>query len=282
MRLVSLVASFVCVLATADVCDTLAGDPPQPAPSTEKVPPPADFKQVIKLFGLRKDPLATADLVFHRGMAYQFIRAIPNEVMMIDLARQRVLLVDLKQKRQTEVTGRRLDAEVERLHRELADVVDRQEKQGGRAERLAGEIGHNVVDPGFVETFDKSNRTLRLVNPNVQVDIHLEPEPDVVRGRVILACMAAVARLTAIRDPEGFPPFVRLATTRALLRYTEYRPTEISTVLRLAGPPTKLRWTYEFVPQLTEREVEAIRRISAVRVDMPFVGLEEYEQGQGE
>src|SRR5262245_20145412 len=44
----------------------------------------ADFKLVIEVFGVRKEALAKADLVVHRGVGYQFIAEMPEEVIIID------------------------------------------------------------------------------------------------------------------------------------------------------------------------------------------------------
>jgi hypothetical protein len=57
----------------------------------------------------------------------------------------------------------------------------------------------------------------------------------------------------------------------ALITERHLRPTDVSILYRLAGPPRKLRWTYKVVPELTDNEREAISRVDSLRATARFV-----------
>jgi hypothetical protein len=52
----------------------------------------------------------------------------------------------------------------------------------------------------------------------------------------------------------------------------------MSFLYRLAGPPQKLRWTYQLVPDLTLREAEGISKINQMRLSARLVPYDVYEE----
>jgi hypothetical protein len=142
---------------------------------------------------------------------------------------------------------------------------------------VAAEISRNLIEPKLRESTGPDGRTFRLTNPNIEIDAAGEPEPDQVRLNLIVNSLAAIAKLGALRDEEGLPPFARLDAFRALSVAHRLRPTQIKMLFRFAGPPQILRWTYELVPSLTEREVEAISRVSQLHKVARFVPYDLYE-----
>jgi len=247
-----------------------------PAPAADG--PPADFKLVIHVFGVGKSPLASADLVVRKGVAYQFMTEAADEVMIIDPAQGRMMLLDLGRKVQTEVTAVGLDNALARLHRRLTATVAAREKTGKRADRVEASMTRDLIDPKFTERFDPATNRLRLTNGSVEVDAVGEPEPDPARLIAIVNALAAVAKHDTLREPEALPPFARLAAFRALAAQRGLRPTEITLLFRLAGPPKKQRWTYRLVTSLTDREREAISRVDRLRETAAFVGHDAYER----
>lgn len=253
-----------------------------PAPATDapaaRPAPSSEFKLVVTMFGAGKEPLATADLVARKGVAYQFITEAPAEVLVIDPRGSRLILLDLTRKVQTEVTSCRLDANLERLHRKLTAAVAAKEKSPSRADRVAASMTRDLIDPRFQETYDPRALRLRLKNPTVEVDAVGDREPDAERLMLTVNCLAAIMKLGALRDPDSLPPFTRLESLREIAAVHRLRPTEVSYLYRLAGPPRKLRWTYRLVPTLTEREGQALSRVDAIRRALPAVPYEHYEK----
>jgi hypothetical protein len=117
-----------------------------------------------------------------------------------------------------------------------------------------------------------------LTNPTVTVDATGEPEPDQGRLTLIDAALTAHIRLASVRDPQAIPPFIRLDALHALTASHHLRPTELSFLYRLAGPPRRHRWTYRLIDTLTERELEAIKRVIRLRERTSYVPFNRYEQ----
>ena len=88
-------------------------------------------------------------------------------------------------------------------------------------------------------------------------------------GAIMLTAQATSAQ-AAMANLYELDAIAALAGDRKL------RPTELSFLYRLAGPPMRLRRTYRLVPSLTDREREAIDRIEQLREVAPVVRYERY------
>jgi hypothetical protein len=251
----------------------IGAEPPKPAAAV-----PADFKLVIGEYGAAKEPVGTLELIFRRGMAYQFSAGPLLEVIIHDPSTQRVELVDLNRKLRTEVTEPRLETYQTKLHDAIAAACAKREKQGGRANEVAATMSRRLIDPNFTAAFDTETRQLRLTNPTVEVEARGDPEPDAGRLTRIGNTLVALIRLESMRDPQAIPPFARLETLHALTADHRLRPSEISILYRLAGRPQRNRWTFTFVPKLTDREVEAIARLTALMDRCQFIRFERYKR----
>jgi hypothetical protein len=265
---------------------SLGADDPKPAPSPSPSPrpprTPPDFKLSISLYGIRKDPISRADLVVRGGVAYQFLSDEPDEVIVIEPGRSRVVLLDLERKVQTEITSQKLDASLGQLHRATLAAIERREKTGARADKVAAAISRDLIDPEFKVVTHPDGRRLTLTNKSVEVEAVCEEEPDRERLNMIVNCLAAITKLGALRDPENIPPFTRLATLRTIATSQKLRPVEVSYLYRLAGPPRKLRWTFQVVAELSDRERGALGQLDQIRAKTPFIKFEEYEAAEGE
>lgn len=238
---------------------------------------PPDFKLVIGEYGAAKEPVGTLELIFRRGLAYQFASGPLLEVIIHDPGARRVELVDLKRKLRTEVTEPQLETFQTKLHDAIAASCARREKLGGRANEVAATMSRRLIDPNFTRAYDPSTRQLRLTNPTVAVDAHGDPEADAARLARIASTLVALIRLESMRDPEAIPPFARLETLHDLTADHHLRPTEVSILYRLAGPPERNRWTFTLVPKLTEREVEAIARLGTLMDRCQFMRFDRYK-----
>lgn len=242
-------------------------------------PPEApDFKLRVELRGADKEAVSTAQIVVRHGTAYQFIAQFRDEVQVIDLARRSVTLIHLKQRVQTEIGPAHLSSSVDRLRQSIEKAVVGREATGERADKLAAAMGRDLVGSNLETRYDAATHRLRMTNPSVEIDARGEPEPDSGRLAAIETCLSTLARMSAVRDPAGLPPFPFLETLRALVTERHLRPTEISVLYRLAGPPRRLRWTYQVVPELTDDEREAISRIDSLRSTARFVRYPGYAQ----
>ena len=242
--------------------------------------PPADFKLAVALHFAEKDPVATSLIIVRRGIAYQFLSQARDEVQIIDPAGPTITLLDMKRRVQTEVSAGQIESSLARLHQAIDKSVQRREKSDDRADRLSAAMSRDLIDPKFKPVYDAGEHRLRMSNPTVEIEAVGQPEPDARRLATIDTCLSALARLDAIRDPAGLPPFPLVETLRALVTERHLRPTEITFLYRLAGPPRKLRYSYRLVPELTDSDREAISRLDNLRTTARFVRYPGYEPAE--
>lgn len=252
-----------------------AGTTPTPASASTV---PANFKLVIGTYGTGKTPIRKAEMVFVKGRAYLFVSEPALEVIIHDPKAERLEVLDLNRKIRAEVTLKKLQTFQANLHDAIAAACAKREAQGGRANQVAAAMSRDLIDPRLAAAYDPQTHRLRLTNPTVEIDAQGEPEPDEARLALIGSSLAAVVQLEMLRDPQGIPPFARLDALRVLTSEHRLRPTEMTFLYRLAGPPRKLRWTYRLVPELTDREVEAISRVQMMRDRCVLTRFERYER----
>lgn len=248
------------------------------SPATAQGPPAgvaADFKILVAAYGLARDPIYTEEMVAISGRVYQFM-SLSHEVVIIEPIRSRVDLLDLDRKLQSEVTFGQLDEGIARIRGTLAEAIDRRSKTGKRADQVESEMTRDLAEPRLAILSEPGSGKVRLTNSSVEVAAVGEPEPDLDRLALVGAAMTAVAKLGAFRTPNDLPPFVEIDTIAALTGDRRLRPTELSYLYRLSGPPRKFRRTYRLIPALTERDREAIRRIDHLRESAPAVRYEKY------
>ena len=258
------IVAGLCALFTAS--SLLAADPPTI---------PADFKLQVASYGLRKEPISTEEIVIREGRAYVF-PSDSREVVIIDPPRGRLELLDVGRKVQAEVSFRSLDDSLEKIKATLREAAEGREIQGGRGNALEAKMTRDLFETRLAIAHDPKANRVRLTNPAVEVDAEGVPEADAPRLALMATMMGATAKLGAFRVPNDLPPFAELAAISALTDERRLRPTELTYLYRLAGPPRKFRRTYRLVPTLTDRDVEAIARVNRLREVVPSVRYERY------
>jgi hypothetical protein len=236
---------------------------------------PADFKIQIGEFALKKEPVATQEIVVRQGRAYIF-PSDSKEVAIIEPARKRVELVDVGRKIQAEVTFGSLDLSLEKIKESLRDAAEGREKLGGRGNSLEARMTRDLFETRLAINEAPKAHRLRLTNPAVEVVADGEPETDASRLAMVAVTLESIAKLGAFRTPNDLPPFAELEAISALTGQRKLVPTELTYLYRLAGPPRKFRRTYRIVPTLTDREVEATARVDRLRQVVPTVRWGQY------
>jgi len=237
-------------------------------------PPAPDFKIMVGSFALGPEPISTEEIVGRQGRIYQF-RSGSAEVVLIDPAGRRVELIDLSRKVQTEVSFARLDDAVAKVGAKLRAAIAEREKTGKRADAIEARMTRDMVEPGFRKIAVARAHHLRLANGTIEIDADGEPEPDAARLDSETLALETIAKLGAFLTPDDLPPFAELDAIAAL-KAERLRPAEIAYLYRLAGPPRKFRRTYRLVPDLTDREREAVARIDRVRAVATMLRYERY------
>jgi hypothetical protein len=236
---------------------------------------PADFKIQVGSFSLRKEPVSTEEVLFHDGRAYVF-PSDSKEVLIIEHGRGQLDLLDVGRTLQTEVSFQSLDESLVKIKATLRGEIDRLEKQGGRANVIEAKMTRDLFETGLATAHEPNSRRVRLTNSAVEVDADGEPESDRPRLALVAATLNAIAKLGAFRVPNDLPPFIELEAIAALTGERRLRPTELTYLYRLAGPPRKFRRTYRLIPSLTDREIEAIAWVNRLREAVPSVRYERY------
>ena len=266
-RACTLLAGLTLLLAAA------RGDGPAvPSPAVA-----ADFKIQADSFALKPEPVTREELVARHGRVYQF-SAGTEEVVIIDPARGRVELLDIKRRVQTEVSFAQLDEGLDRVRATLGRAIRAREAAGGRGGAIEAAMTRDLLDPKFRRVDDPKAPRVRLTNATVEIDADGEADPDPLRLALVARSLETIAKLGAFRVPDDLPPFAELEAISALSAGRKLRPTSISYLYRLAGPPRRFRRTYRVVPTLTDREREAIARVDRLREEAPAVRYEQYRK----
>ena len=242
-------------------------------------PVPADFKILVASYAIRKEPVSTEEIIIREGRAYVFA-SDTKEVMIIEPARQGLELLDVGRKVEAEVTFAMLDESLVKIKAKLLETVEGLEKQGGKANAIEAKMTRNLFETRLAIAHDPKTDRVKLTNPVVEVLADGEPEGDAARLGRVAVTLETIAKLGAFRTPNDLPPFIELEAIEALTGERKLRPTELSYLYRLAGPPQKFRRTYRIVPTLTDREVEAISRVDRLREAVPHVRYERYRTGR--
>lgn len=247
------------------------------APASAQAPPQVagDFKLKIKLLGASDKPQATAELLYTRGTYYHFT-SDSDEILIIEPARQRIELIDLKRRLSTQVSFKRLDDYLVKLKDAVGNVIEKKSKSEDRGDRIAAAQSRSLIEPKLTWTFDSDKNTLTSKNEHIEASAAGQPEPDASRLAAIRLGLDVTTKLGALRAPGSIPPFARLdAIAQSVDR--KIRPTELNFLYRLSGPPYRVRWSYEFVDHLTDRERDAFARIARLRDLAVPLRLERYE-----
>ncbi len=241
--------------------------------------PPADFKIQVASFRLDPEPASTEEIIVRGGRAYVF-PSDSREVLIVDPSEKCIELLDVGRRVQCELSDRSLDAALTKIRAKLRDAVEGLEKAGGRANLVEAKMTRDLFETKLAVAEGPGSGRVRLTNPAVEVEARGEPEADAQRLAMVAATLNGIARLGAFRSPDDLPPFVELEAIAALSGERRLRPTELTYLYRLAGPPRKFRRTYRLVPSLTGREVEAISRVDRLRESAPVLRYERYRMAK--
>ena len=241
--------------------------------------PKQDFKIVVGLYSADPRAIGAAELIHHGGRMIQ-ITGDSEELIVFDPQGARVELLDLRDKRRTQITYARLDDDIEKYKLVLKTKADGLARRPGRSNRVQAGMTRCLIEPTWLEAFDAQAGRMSLKTDYVEVDAAGERDDDPVRLAFLGQSFLVLTKLGAVRNPDLTPPFTRLDTLDRLTRVHKLRPTETSFIYRLAGPPTKYRWTYQYTPKLDEQDLAIFEKVEEFRTSARLVSFEEYERGR--
>lgn len=237
----------------------------------------SDFKLVVTIYGIKKEPIQRAELLSWRGRTFLVVSDSP-EVVVLNPGTNRAELVDLERKVHTDLPFERLERYQVSLRKAIHSAIEKREKAGGRGDRIAAQMSRDLVDPQFKETFDAAAGRLRLTNSSAEIDIAGAPDGDQPRLDAIATGLAVMIKLASLRDPEAIPPFTRLDALKAMITDHHLRPTEMTIIYRLAGPPIKYRWTYALETRVSSDELQVLNKIGGLLESSRALRFEHYER----
>jgi hypothetical protein len=258
-------------LATLATTVALAVDD-KPAPK-----PPADFRLVINLYGVRAEPLNTTEIFVWKGRAFR-VMSDTSEVVVYDPNLGILELLDLQRSVHADVSMRMLDQAEARLRKSLTAAIAKREAAGKRADRIEAEMSRHLLEPNFKAEFDAERGHLHLSNPVTEIDMTGAPDDDTNRLTMIADSLVALTKLGSMRDPSTLPPFTRIDAVKALVGTHHLRPTEMTVIYRLAGPPKKYRWTYSLLTKIANDEYQTLAKLSAVLERSKPLRFNDYER----
>jgi len=240
--------------------------------------PPTDFKLVISLSGASKSQSARLEVLVQSGRAYQFDPGPPLEVAIFDARASRVELLNVRSVLRSEVSLKRLEEYRRGLHDAIEKAAAKREALGGRGNLLTAAMSRDLINPRFSVQFDEPTRSITLSNPSVEIQGRGEPDSDQSRLSYLHRALNALTILDSAQDPRGLPPFSHLSVLQEMMGQRKLRPTEIDGLYRLAGPPRRMRWTFQWEEGLGESQLKAIARVDALKSRARYVRFDQYRE----
>ena len=206
------------------------------------------FKLLVAAYGLAREPVYTEELVAVSGRVYQFA-SDTHEVVVIEPARSRVDLLDLEPEAPVRGLFGQLDEGLPGSRATLARAIRSREKTGKRADAVEAEMTRDLAEPRFAGRRRPGGRPGPPDQPLRRGRRRRRARARPARLALVGLVAGAIAKLGAFRTPNDLPPFAELEAIAALTGDRKLRPTELSYLYRLAGPPRKFRRTYRLVPE---------------------------------
>lgn len=212
----------------------------------------------------QKEPQLESTTIFYRGAAYDYLKK-PAEIIILDPARDRFVLLDVT---------RRLHAEVDLTKvREFVDGLQRW------AETQSDPLAQFMVHPKFDEAFEESSGELTLSSPWLTYRLTTIPSESTAIARQYRAFSDWYARLNTLLTPGSRPPFARLLVNAAVDGHQRFATqVHLSMKAKRGIPPKKVtvRSEHQLIRRLVESDRDRIAQTDQFLAIFQRVGFEEY------
>jgi hypothetical protein len=230
-----------------------------------------DFRVENEVFvGSQKQPALKSTTIFHQGVVYDFLSK-PNEVVILDLAAGRLVLLDLALRVRTELN--------------LSQIVTFTEQLREWARSQDDPFLKILADPEFEEQYDESSGELTLSSQWVTYRLLLvDAEKQEIAEQYRSFC-DWTTRLNAMLSPGGRPPFSRLMVNEALARHEAVaREVRVTITPKKTFPPTRttLRSEHQLVRQVMPGDVDRVAQARQFMQIFRPVGFDEFRQSAHE
>jgi hypothetical protein len=249
-------ACGLCLLAAVLLGFLAAEGLGQPAPVVVGEPS-VDFRIETEVWlGDAKQPLKRTLTLFHNGLAYDFDQQPDGPVTVVDVKRQRILLIEPALQLRTVVSTEQLSEAVEQMRLQASQGAMNRYLQPSRTEE----------DP------DNGQITVAAEGLRYEADYRRPPDSGIALQYADFAKWAAM--LNAVYGPR-VPPFVRLELNQQLADRGGL-PVEIERVSLERGKPSRV--TMRMTPnwRLSTDDQQRIRRVGNMLADYRLVSESEY------
>ncbi|HOM16404.1 MAG TPA: hypothetical protein PLQ00_03705 [Thermoguttaceae bacterium] len=227
-----------------------------------------DFRMENKVYlGQQREPSVETTTIFYNGAVYDFLKK-PPEITIFEKDHSRFVLLDTERRVKTELTSQEVEAFVERLRRRAAEYSD--------------PFVAFLARPEFEKSFDPTARELTLSSPwmTYRVATVDAESPELAAQYRYFA--DALARLNALLNPKGLPPFARLVVNAELQRREEI-PKEVHLTIHpetglLPKKRTTFRSEHQLVRQIVEADRARVHQAIEFQSIFPRVSFEQYQK----
>lgn len=223
-----------------------------------------EFRIESKVF-VDTNPAAVSESVtlFADSRVYVFLNS-PREITLLDIPRNRIVLIDPARKVRTELTTEKLAAFVEQLR--------------VRASQQTDPLIKFAAEPKFDESQDDAGCRI-FASPQITYRVHTikSSNPAIVR-----ACREYAdwtARLITMVHPGSLPPFPTLAVNAAMEReglFADEVERTVAPQARLGKKPSVMHSEHALEPHLTGGDRRRIQEVGQHLVNFPEISLDQY------
>lgn len=227
-----------------------------------------DFRVENKIFrGRANTPASQSTTIFCDGVVYDYLKD-PQEVIVLDQAAGRFVLLD---------TARRVRAEVTTQH--VAQFTEEVREVAGTREDPFKKF---LAEPKFTTVFDEDENSLTLSSPWMTYRLLLEdPEsPEIAAQYQHFSDW--YARLNTMINPGSKPPFARLLVNAALAeRGATAREVRLTVTPPRTFPPRKitLRSEHRLVREVAGADLDRVAQTRQFMDIFKRISLAEYLRG---
>ena len=237
----------------------------------------ADFRLKVDLRDIAPENLAAAEMIAYQGRILEIFEG-GDEMILIDPVARRVEVIHLDRKQIAHLSFDRLDAETASYKNRLQRTVDKLSKSNRRADKLSASKTRDLIEPPGDWSYDAKAHSLKRIGKTTEVEAEGVVDDDARRLELMRLALTYLIKLDTYRSSDKIPPFTQLQTINLLMNEHRLRPTEMSFLYRLNGPPVRYRWSYQMSPGLTPADVELWTKLDQFRKTATLMDFDAYDR----
>ncbi len=228
-----------------------------------------DFRVDNEVFiGKQSEPASRSTTIFHNGVVYDFM-AEPNEVIVLDKAAERFVLLDMARRIRSDLSIEDVTAFTAQLRRS--------------AENHRDPFISFLANPKFEEKFDETSSELTLSSEWMIYRIVLQSVDSPQLARQYREFCDWYARLNTMLHQGAKPPTARLLVNEAISRHAATaREVRLTITPKKTFPPrrTILRSRHQVIRQVAEADLDRVTQTRQFMSIFKPVSFEQYRTAE--